>query len=85
MVACPKCGYRWVCRSELETICCPSCHRKFPRPPLRFAYTIPLIDILPVGDTCDVCGGTTDEVHICRTVDGGTMVLCGDCLARLTA
>ncbi len=80
MVTCPFCGHRWTPRSDLPTLCCSQCRRKFRRPDLT-------VDVLKqkvrLETTCDGCGQEFKDLNVCR-VDGEAALLCGTCLGSIT-
>lgn len=78
MAMCPKCGYEWETRAKGEMITCPSCHRKFRRPPT--AATV-LARNAPLSTRCCVCDRAFIFLNCCK-VDGSPAFICDDCLER---
>lgn len=75
-IKCPKCEYRWETKAHGEMITCPSCMRKFSRPP-------PVIEnisiLIGTPTTCDRCGQPFERLTLCR-LDGRTALMCAGCL-----
>jgi hypothetical protein len=81
MITCPFCGHQWRPRSEMPTLCCSQCRRKFERPPTKIEV---LGRKVPLKSKCDVCGYPYAELNVCR-VDGESAFICSRCTKGLLA
>jgi hypothetical protein len=80
MITCPFCGHQWRPRSEMPTLCCSQCRRKFPRPEQVIEILGPVV--LESTAECRQCGRTVTEIAGC-VVDGEPTFVCPECLRDL--
>jgi hypothetical protein len=80
MITCPFCGHQWRPRSEMPTLCCSQCRRKFERPEQVITILGPVV--LESTAECRQCGRTVTEIAGC-VVDGEPTFVCPECLRDL--